>query len=608
MSLKWKIVLILAAFTAVYVAGYYGVNGAVTTAGFARIEQRRGELNMTRCAKALRERVASLERLTRDWANWDDTYRYVAHPYAEYEEANLVPSTMVNAELNLLVIADARTKIVWQRFVDLKGEEAVDRPSFVATDLATDHPALVCRRAGGQVSGVYMADAGPMLIAACPILTSDEEGPARGTLIMGQLLDKDALHHISETVELDVESRPLPGSKEKTLTGGLIALKRLNERTLEGTIVVDDLAGRPALALAATMPRDIMAQGRATICAGSYSLLVMAVLIAALLFFLLRAWVIRPICSLTEEVSEIAGGQPRERLDPVGTGEVRRLSLAFDHLLRNRNCAEAQLQERVAELEAATQRIQQQQEDIVRASKLASLGTMAAGVAHEINNPLVAVAGYSEVLLDKLDRLAESAPPDVVEYYRKRLGIINDEAFRCKSITQGLLSFSRGSAAVSKEPFDIRAVIAHAIELTAAHTRHTPASSVVMDLGSEPIIVCAGRDGLVQVFLNLAMNAFDAMPTGALLHVTARSAGEMAEVAFRDEGQGMDADTVLHIFEPFFTTKLAGEGTGLGLSVAQGIVKANGGRIEIESAVGRGTTVTVRLPLAAAREEAADAA
>jgi PAS domain S-box-containing protein len=268
---------------------------------------------------------------------------------------------------------------------------------------------------------------------------------------------------------------------------------------------------------------------------------------------------------------------------------------------------EAQTQQLIAantELAEAYNRIARQRHEVLRASKLASLGTMAAGVAHEINNPLVAVAGYSEMLLDKLEREAVCEPPDLADYFRTRLKIINEEAFRCKAIMQGLLGFSLRPEVTPSGMFDLRDVIARSMTLLGAHERHSPESSARVDLGPAPIPVRGDRDGLTHVFLNIGMNAFDAMEPGDRLYVTAHLDDGSTVVVFRDEGRGMASETLAAILDPFFTTKELGEGAGLGLAVAQGIIEANGGTIDIESEPGVGTTVTVRLPLA--QEQVAD--
>ena len=251
----------------------------------------------------------------------------------------------------------------------------------------------------------------------------------------------------------------------------------------------------------------------------------------------------------------------------------------------------------VSELAAANRRIAEQQAEVARATKMATLGTMAASIAHEINNPLVAVAGYSESLLGKLEGLTPEQLP-CIEIFRRRLQIINDEAFRCKRITQGLLGYSHAGAADPVGSFDIRDAVVRAVELLTVHPVHSPESAVRLDLGDEPLLVFGDRDQHVPVFLNLGINAFDAMSVGSLLHVTARRLDNAVEIVFRDEGSGMTPEILGRIFDPFFTTKDAGAGTGLGMVVVRDTIASCGGEVTVESELGKGTVFTIRLPLA----------
>jgi signal transduction histidine kinase len=155
--------------------------------------------------------------------------------------------------------------------------------------------------------------------------------------------------------------------------------------------------------------------------------------------------------------------------------------------------------------------------------------------------------------------------------------------------------------------FDVREAIERAVTLLHAHPSHSPGTSARVQLDPDAIPVCGDRNRLVQVFLNLGKNAFDAMAPGAMLLITARRAGEGVEIVFADEGRGMDQETLSRVFDPFYTTKAVGQGTGLGLAVAKGIVEAMSGHIGIESEVGKGTTVTVLLPLASDTEAKAAA-
>jgi len=232
--------------------------------------------------------------------------------------------------------------------------------------------------------------------------------------------------------------------------------------------------------------------------------------------------------------------------------------------------------------------------------RMASLGTLAAGIAHEINNPLSYVLG-------NLDVMSETrSSPGRGDEFAAALDDATDGAQRVRKIVQGLRSFSRAEEEKRVE-LDIADVLRGAIRLTANEVRHR--AQLVCELGATPRVV-ADDGRLTQVFINLIVNAAHAIPEGRSddNRITVRTFGDaqgLAVVEVEDTGGGMSQAVQARVFDPFFTTKEVGRGTGLGLSICHGIVNALGGRIAIESSEGRGTLVRVVLPPAAVAEVAA---
>jgi signal transduction histidine kinase len=237
----------------------------------------------------------------------------------------------------------------------------------------------------------------------------------------------------------------------------------------------------------------------------------------------------------------------------------------------------------------------QTQQQLIQAAKLAAVGKLAAGVAHEINNPLMIMLGNCELAL-------RDGPPDRVA---KRLDIIKGEATRAGKITRDLLDFARHREP-RQEPVAVGALVARAVELLDAKL-HRNRVKVHTALPPDMPSILGDADQLTQVLLNLAGNAVDAMPEGGDLIFEGELRDETDAVVIRiiDTGVGMTPEHVLCIFEPFYTTKPEGQGTGLGMSVSLGIVKSHGGLLHVSSEPGRGTTVTVQLPLKAVLAPAA---
>lgn len=236
---------------------------------------------------------------------------------------------------------------------------------------------------------------------------------------------------------------------------------------------------------------------------------------------------------------------------------------------------------------------------LIRADKLASLGILVAGVAHEINNPMGIIAGYSEALLDRakdpeLNRL------DAFEDFAEYLETINSEIFRCKGTLMTLLDFARPSGGIFRE-IDINGLIKEVI-LLVKHGARTHKYNIKLDLQREIPETVADPGAMRQVFLNIIMNSFHFMePEGEIVISTAHESSpyepDYIRIKISDNGRGIEKDIINKIFDPFFSTKAVGEGTGLGLSICHRIVSEHEGTIDVESRPGKGTVFTVRIPV-----------
>jgi signal transduction histidine kinase len=236
-----------------------------------------------------------------------------------------------------------------------------------------------------------------------------------------------------------------------------------------------------------------------------------------------------------------------------------------------------------------------------QAEKLAAIGQLAAGVMHEINNPLATIAACAESLGYRMDDLAKSGvtiSPETQDF----LGIIENEVLRCKQIVDGLLDFSRPKQA-RKERVNLNEVIERTLFLLKHHVRFkklTVQTDLDPTIGRVPQ---ANSEQLVQVFMALLINAMDAMGERGVVRIVTKAGtdpkrGVIAEVI--DQGHGIARAELTKIFEPFYTTKAPGQGTGLGLSICYGIVQEHGGALEVDSALGQGSTFRIVLPVVAA--------
>jgi len=229
-----------------------------------------------------------------------------------------------------------------------------------------------------------------------------------------------------------------------------------------------------------------------------------------------------------------------------------------------------------------------------RAEKLAAVGRLAAGVVHEINNPLATISACAESLETRVDEGAFGSSPDVEDLH-EYLGLIRSEAFRCKSITNGLLDFSRMRAG-NRFPTDIASVLKSSARLI-AHQKRGDNINIEFEIDENLPLVNADEGQLQQAIIALSTNAIDAMPGNGTLTLRAFAQNNRVVVEVQDDGHGIAPDDLSKIFEPFFTTKEVGKGTGLGLAVCYGIITENDGRLSVRSNVGVGTTFSIFLPI-----------
>jgi two-component system NtrC family sensor kinase len=237
---------------------------------------------------------------------------------------------------------------------------------------------------------------------------------------------------------------------------------------------------------------------------------------------------------------------------------------------------------------------------VARAEKLAAVGRLAAGVVHEINNPLATISACAESLEARVNEGSFDGSP-ALDDLREYLGLIRSEAFRCKSITMGLLDFSRTRTS-QRVVINLADVITSAARLL-SHQKRSPEVEFKLDIASDLWPVSGDPGQLQQAVIALATNAFDAMGDSGSLAIIARNSGDTVVIEVSDSGVGITPENLPKIFEPFFTTKEIGRGTGLGLAVCYGILTEHGGSLDVQSTVGTGTTFTITLPAIKLHEE-----
>jgi two-component system NtrC family sensor kinase len=303
-----------------------------------------------------------------------------------------------------------------------------------------------------------------------------------------------------------------------------------------------------------------------------------------------------PLATLKSGTEHLASGALGYQIEVHSQDELGKVAASFNKMSQELREAREEITVWAHTLEARveqkTQELNRAHEHVLRTEKMASVGKLAAIVAHEINNPLAGILTYAKLLKKWTSKGDEARRQEILS----SLDLIESESKRCGEIVKNLLTFARATP-MNFEPADLNGIIQRCVRLV-QHQLDLAGIQVQADLaGDLPLVRCDPAQ-MEQVLLALIMNAIDAMPRGGILTLRSRGLPDSPQIQLQvqDDGVGIAPEVLPNLFEPFFTTKERGHGVGLGLAISRSIVERHRGRIEASSAPGRGTTFTITLP------------
>lgn len=317
----------------------------------------------------------------------------------------------------------------------------------------------------------------------------------------------------------------------------------------------------------------------------------LTVVILSLIAYFSTTSITNPLKNLLHATNNIAQGDLSQRVHIESHDEIGQLANSFNHMaieLQKATDDYRSLTETLEEkVKQQTDELKRSQNQLFQSEKLTSLGKLSAGIAHEINNPLTTILLNSHLIAEKLEK------DDALNEYVR---MIIDETSRCSSIVKGLLEFSRQTPP-EKKPSEINEVIKETLFLFESQILICHVE-IKKNLGADLPLIMIDANKIKQVFANIILNALEAMPDGGVLTIGSQISADRKslDMTFQDTGLGISKENIGKIFDPFFTTK-GTQGTGLGLAVSYGIIEQHGGKINVKSTIGTGTTITVSLPL-----------
>ncbi len=428
----------------------------------------------------------------------------------------------------------------------------------------------------GAVLGVLLG--GTLLNGRYEIVDAirDEVFPANGTVTIFQNDVRIATNVPREDGSRAVGTRMSEVVHDAVLSRGEIWADRafvVREWYITSYEPLRDPTGRIIGSLYVGLPEAPFVQKKRAITAVVVAIVVGATLLSLALVFIVTQLVLRPVGRIVEMSRRVIAGDLTARVGICPPGEMGLLCQAIDAM-----------GEAVADREKRLKETTRQQMN--RSEQLAAIGRLAAGVAHEINNPLTAVLTFAHLLRDKHGSDRQD---------RQDLDMVINEATRAAEIVRDLLDFAR-ERPVQWDLVDLNEITRQTIHLVRSH-KQARQVKIIEELNGGLPLINGDQNQLQQVLINLLLNACEAMPEGGTLTVRSRRSPHQAIIEVIDTGHGIKPEHAGRIFEPFFTTKPVGKGTGLGLSVSYGIVSQHNGTLEFESQEGKGTTFRMALPV-----------
>ncbi len=599
MRLRTRFCLVLVVFAAGTVLAATVLARFVLARAATRTDEARARGLLERGRSVLAEETEGLSGTARDWASGDDIYAFMAERGSRFRDANLVEGALGRLRVHAIACYDTNRAWVASVAMDSSGRKTEALPSGLR-DLIERADGVLERAAGGELSGFASNRGEIWLVAVAPILTSHGEGPARGSLAVARLLDGPHRDRLSRLVDPSFGLSPAA----RGWPMGHMDVRRAGLRHLQAGVAIADIFGNGRLALELSVPRAAFGQVSVSVLYLTGWIVACGVGMGLLSVWLLDRWVWR---NVTEAIEALRGG-----LRAVGTARPSRLSPP-----RSRNDEMGELlravEAAIARVEASAIEADRRREEAIHAQRLAALGTLVAGVAHEVNNPNGVMNLNLHVLQRGLDRLfarigrgnalgGEGDGSDVARI-EKELNETVAEALaaseRIAGIVSSLKSFAQPGAGEAGEDIEASALIGEAArwlrdEFGKARCR------LESDIAADLPHGVGNRQQLLQVFINLLQNACQATERpDSVVRVVARCDAETGAVVVTvaDEGRGIPQKDLDRVFDPFFTSRRALGGMGLGLSISAAIVQAHGGTLRIESRENAGTVVTVVLPI-----------
>ncbi len=558
MKIRTQGAIAIILITIIFFVALFTVAVFVIQPSFNGLEKQQANQGLVQTKNAINYDLSQLKGNLVSYSDWDDTYNFAQNYNQAYIDVNFVDSTFETLGLNLVAIVNNNCSLVYCQSFDRNSSVKVQASNETKQILTSDNTLWIFPSLDSAVSGIMLVDYKPMLVVTEPILTSLYQGPITGGIIFGRYLDAAEISQLEGITSLNFSINAVSDLKlnDNQIADSLLSnqqasiTKEKNPNIMTEYLLINDVNSNPTFVLQVSQERTVYHQGVWVEDIFLVAAISLTIALGIAISILLEIGVVKPMTKLASQI-EMMPLNPKdsESKSKFETDEMKILSNSTKNNLNKK-------------FEAMTE-----------VSRM---------VGHDLRNPLAGIKNATYILKKNYGSKLEAKG-------NAQLRTIEDCVEYSDKIVRDLLDYSC-EIKIDKIKTDSKTLVDASLSALVL-----PSNIQVLNEVTDGISLLVDTGQIQRVFSNIVKNALDAMPNGGKMHITSENVSGLVAIDFSDSGVGMSEETLKKVWTPFFTTKA--KGMGIGLSICKEIIEAHGGRIEVKSALSKGTAFTIFLPI-----------